>query len=277
MWREGLLYRINSGLIALALCAVMILTAWAGYRLAIWRERKKESPTEIGPIEASIAGLLALVLAFSFGIASQRFDTRQTIIVTQANAIETAFLRCSVLDADDRAYCEDRLRAYVDVFVAYGAAPHDREKIDALVREAEAISHALWARMATIARERPTPVNATLLTGLNEVIDRASDREGSMRIIVPEEVTAVLLFLSVLWAAIGGFAYGLKRNDKPVAWVVFAVLVSLVVFVTLDLDRPRRGFIRLEAGNESMLHLQQVLQAGASPSAPSGGGGRSAP
>jgi hypothetical protein len=49
MLREGHLYRIDAWVIALFVA--MVATAWAGYRLALWRERKKESPTEIGPIE----------------------------------------------------------------------------------------------------------------------------------------------------------------------------------------------------------------------------------
>jgi hypothetical protein len=164
-----------------------------------------------------------------------------------------------VLERADRAYCEEQLRAYVDLFVGYGAAPSNDEKTDAMLLQATAIERSLWARIAAVARERPTVVNATLHTALNDVMDRHGDRVASMRIVVPQEVTVVLLVLCVLWAAVAGYAYGLKRNKKRAAWVVFSVFVALIVYVTLDFDRPRRGLIQLGAGNQSMLELQREL------------------
>lgn len=267
MWREGLLYRVDAVFIALALAPVMFATAWVAYRVALRRKDKKapelERLSEIGPVEGAVAGLLALVLAFSFSLAAQRFDTRNAVIVTQAKAIETAFLCCALLDGDDRAYCQDKLRAYVDLFVAYGAAPRDQAKIDAIVGQTEAVEQELWARIAAAARDRPTPVNAIVATAMNAVVDARVERIASIRLIVPQTVTAVLLVLCVLWAAVAGYAYGLKRNQKRAAWVVFSVLVALIVFVTIDFDQPRRGIIQLDAGEQSMLDLQASMRSGA--------------
>jgi hypothetical protein len=163
-------------------------------------------------------------------------------------------------DPGDRAYCEEQLRAYVDRYVAYGAAPHDLQKVDAIRREADGIERTLFARVATVNRQRPTPLNTTLVVALNDVMDRRSERVASMRIVVPQEVTIVLLTLCVVWGAIAGYSYGLKRNKKPAAWVVFSLLVAVIVYVTLDFDRPRRGILRLDAGNQSMIDLRETLQ-----------------
>jgi hypothetical protein len=214
----------------------------------------------MGPVEDAVTGVLALVLAFSFDMGEQRFDARQTLVVHHTNAVETAFLRCSVLDADDRVYCEDKLRTYVDLCVAYDSAPHDERRIDAILRETDAIERALWTRVSAVAREQPTIVNAAVFAALNDVIDHRGEKEASMRIIVPPEVTLVLLFLCVAWGGLAGYSYGLKGNRRRVAWVVFSVLIGLVVYVTLDFDRPRRGLLRLEAGNQSMIELQEKLR-----------------
>jgi hypothetical protein len=266
MWRESFLYRIDAEVIALVLCVAMAAAAWTGYRVALRRADRNaplEPLSEIGPVEGAVTGLLALVLALSFNLAGQRFDTRQAVIVGQANAIGSAFQHCSVLDPGDRAYCETQLRSYVDLFVAYGAASRDEEKIAAIGRQVDAIEGALWARIAAVAHEQPTSVNATVTEALKDVMDRRGDRTASMRIVVPQQVTVVLLLLCVVWAAISGYAYGLKRNRKRAVWAVFSVVVALVVYVTLDLDRPRRGLFRLEAGNQSMIDLQETLRTGA--------------
>jgi hypothetical protein len=264
MWREGFLYRIDAEIIALTLCVAVVAAAWGGYRLGL-RSSDAGSPaksvSQIGPVEAAVTGLLALVLAFSFSMAAQRFDARQAIIVRQTNAIGTAFLRCSVLDPDDRAYCENQLRAYVDLFVTYGAISRDEERSSALLRQTEEIERELWPRIAAVARERPTPASATVLTALNDVIDRRAERIASMRIVVPQLVTVVLLFFCVVWGAISGYAYGLKRNRKRAVLVIFALLIALVVYVTLDFDRPRRGLLRLDAGHQSMVDLQEALRS----------------
>jgi hypothetical protein len=263
MWREGLLYRIPAEIIVSALCVLMILAAGIGYRVALRHKRGSplEPISEVGPVEDAVAGVLALVLAFSFDMAEQRFDTRQTLVVSHTNAVESAFLRCSVLDPDDRVYCEDQLRTYVDLSVAYGAAPHDEKTIDAFERQTDAIEFALWTRVSAAARERPTPANVALLTAINDVIDRRNDREASIRIVVPPEVTIVVLFLCVIWGGLAGYSYGMKGNRRRAAWVVFSVLIALVVYVTLDFDRPRRGLLRLEAGNQSMIELQEKLRS----------------
>jgi hypothetical protein len=274
MWREGLLYRIDGSVIASSLCVAMIAAAWGGYRLAHLsmahlskeeRETRLEALSELGPMEGAIAGLLALVLAFSFNLAAQRFDKRQSFVISHASATETAYLRCSLLDPGDRTYCEDQLRSYVDLYVAYGAASRDPEEIEAIVRKADAIEQALWARVAAVTRERPTHANVAEVEAINEVIDRRTDRIASNRILVPEMVTVVMLALCVTWAAIGGYSYGLKHNEKKAAWVVFSVLVAIVVYVTIDFDRPRRGPLRLDAGNQSMIDLRDELQLRGAP------------
>jgi hypothetical protein len=262
MGHEGLLYSTPAGIIVLILCLLMIAAAAIGFRVALRhkRARPREEVSELGPVEDAVAGVLALVLAFSFDMAEQRFDTRQTLVVRHTNAAETAFLRCSVLDPDDRTYCENQLRTYVDLSVAYGAAPHDEKKIEAIQRQEDDIERAVWTRVSAVTRERPTPANAVLLTALNDVIDRRAEREASIRIVVPPEVTIVLLSLCVVWGGLAGYSYGMKGNRRRVAWVAFSVLIGLVVYVTLDFDRPRRGLLRLDAGNQSMIELQEKLR-----------------
>jgi hypothetical protein len=146
------------------------------------------------------------------------------------------------------------------VSIAYAEAPADPQQIDAIEGHANAIEQSVWMRVSAVARERPTPVNAEVLAAVNDVIDRRSDREASMRIVVPPEVTVLLLFLCVVWGGLAGYSYGLKQNRRRVAWVVFSLLIGLVVYVTLDFDRPRRGLLQLEAGNQSMIKLQEKLQ-----------------
>ncbi len=74
----------------------------------------------IGPIEASVFGLLGLLLAFSFAGGTSRLDTRRQLIVEEANAIGTAYLRLDLVAVANqpemrrlfREYLDSRLRVY---------------------------------------------------------------------------------------------------------------------------------------------------------------------
>jgi hypothetical protein len=263
MWRESLLYRIPAVIIVSALCLMMMLAAGIGYWVALRHKRSSllALVSEVGPVEDAVAIVLALLLALSFHMAEQRFDSRQSLVVSHANAVETAFLRCAVLvDPDDRAYCQDQLRTYVDLSVAFAEAAHDDKALEAIGRQSSAIEFALSARVGAVARVEPNTANVALLTAVNDVINRRNDRNASLRIVVPAEVTLLLLFLCVVWGALAGYSYGIKGNRRRAAWAIFSLVIALVVYVTLDFDRPRRGFLRLQAGNQSMIDLREKLR-----------------
>ena len=49
--------------------------------------------TGTGPVEGAVFALFGLLVAFSFSGAAERFDVRRQLIVEEANAIGTAYLR----------------------------------------------------------------------------------------------------------------------------------------------------------------------------------------
>jgi hypothetical protein len=57
-------------------------------------------------------GLLAFILAFTFGLAAARFDTRRQLLLDEANAIGTTYLRAGMLPERGQQV-RDLLRHYV--------------------------------------------------------------------------------------------------------------------------------------------------------------------
>src|SRR5947209_19156107 len=81
----------------------MIVCLEAGYRLG----RRNSEPAElahegIGAIEAAVFALLGLLLGFSLAGSTSRLDTRRELIIQEANAIGTAYLRLDLLVAGDQ-------------------------------------------------------------------------------------------------------------------------------------------------------------------------------
>lgn len=260
MFGDSVLLRWPATLIAGALTVAIILALTIGSALG-QRAFRKGRGQVVGHLDTMATGLLGLLLAFNFNIAQNRFDARQALLVREADAIGTAYLRCSVLRADDRPKCREMFRRYVvQRMAAYEAFADDEEKplLDAL-REGEHIQRDLWGLVSRAVRAEPTPATALLMDALNAVIDVDADRRASVRIVVPRAVSFAIVFACLSWALLLGYSAG-KRQARPrAAWVVVALLISVIFGVALDFDRPKSGFITTAQAEKAMENLRQSM------------------
>ena len=256
------MYGVASWVIALGLFVGLNL-AWLGFFRLGQREaaRRGKSDADIGPVEASMGGLVALILAFSFSLASERHDEREQMIVREANAIGTTFLRCDLLDASDRMFCREQLRHYTRLRVEFFEIGHDLRRLDSVVQRSALLSNELWSRISQAVRAAESPSRAQLIVSLNQLIDLAQERLAASRHVVAPLITITTLGLCLAWAAFAGYGYGLKANKRSAAWVGFSVMICVVVYITLDLDRPGRGLIRPVRGHSIMVDLLRELEA----------------
>jgi uncharacterized membrane protein len=257
---EPLLYRVATWVIVLGLFVAMNL-AWLGFFRVGQRVRRRKMDADLGPLEASMGGLVALILAFSFSLAADRHDEREHVIVDEANAIGTAFLRCDLLEPADRSFCRQRLREYTRLRVEFFEIGHDPARLDSVVQRSSRIASELWNRIVPAVRAGDTPSRAQLVVALNETFDLGQERLAATRHVVAGVITAATLAMCIAWAAFAGYGYGLKGNARSAAWIGFSALICVVVHITLDLDRPGRGVIRPVRGHSIMLDLMRELEA----------------
>src|SRR5262245_15194612 len=120
----------------IATIVAIVLAEECGYRLGRARGRRadSESDSPVGAMVAAELGLLAFLLAFTFGIASSRFDTRRQVLLDEANAIGTTYLRAAMLPEPQRAEVRHLLRDYVDVRIA---AVQQEGSIEHAIRRSE--------------------------------------------------------------------------------------------------------------------------------------------
>ena len=108
-----MLWQIDERVLMIAIFLGLLLALEIGFRLGVRRSgRSDESDcTHIGSLLASVLGLLALLLSFTFFMAQSRFDVRKTLVLDEANAIGTAYLRADFLPGDQRdAFCASMWR-----------------------------------------------------------------------------------------------------------------------------------------------------------------------
>lgn len=256
----GIMYNQSSVLIVVGLFFCMLLAMEIGFRSG---QRKKmiapEAIRQANSVLASMLGLLALLLAFTFSAALQRYEDRSQTVVTEANAIGTTYLRAQLLPGRMTDEVQALLRQYIDVRIREGRVDDTEPALhESLLTQAKLLEEQLWGHAARAAKLDPNPVTSGLfIQSLNELIDTSSTRNAALNRHVPEFVLLLMFATIVLTTATLGYASGIAGHRVTLAAFVMVMLIALFVYLILDLDSPRRGVIQVS--HESMLSLEQVI------------------
>jgi hypothetical protein len=124
----------------LASIAILFMAAETGYLLGARHNRE----ANVATLEASILGLLALMLGFSFSMAMARFEERREAVLNEANAIGTAALRASLLPAPHDAQSLTLFRDYTAIRIEIAKAPPSPAQLDAAIARSNSLQMALW-------------------------------------------------------------------------------------------------------------------------------------
>lgn len=254
------MYSINSVVIAVSLFVFILLANEIAYRVARRSAATADDgiTTQTNAIQAGILGLLALLLGFSFNMALQRFDARSSATIEETNAIGTAWLRTALLPEQNAAEIRSLLSDYVDARLESSKI----DMTDAAKREEAAtrtlqIQAQLWQIVTDAAAgDLPAAKISLVIQALNEVIDTYGKRQAQLDKHVPEVVLLLLFVIFIVTGSILGAAAGLAGGRPLLATVSMAALIVLVIFIVIDLDRPRRGLIQVDQGSMSALRLQ---------------------
>jgi len=265
MTKTEILYPHGSVAIVVALFFIIMLCNELGFRLGRFIQEHTDSEIKAltGSIQASILGLLALLLGFTFSMAMQRYDSRSMALIDEANAIGTGLLRVQLLPPQEQAAAEQMLRRYTELRIAAGRVDVTRrQQRQDYNGQIAALQHELWQLAVRATDEDPRAVTTgVFVKALNDIIDAQGRRNALLQMHVPE---SVLLLLFVVFAAAGGmmgYSGGLsgKRIIAPV--VLVSLLITLIVFIIIDLDRPRRGLIQVDQSALQELRRATLDQA----------------
>lgn len=232
------------GLFALTLL-IVFCSVELGLFLGRYRRRRTEQEKDgpVGAIVGATLGLLAFMLAFTFGLAASRFDARRVAVLDEANAIGTTYLRAGMLPPPNAAACRKLLREYVDVRLEAanaGALPK-------ALAESSDLHNALWKQAEAAAADDPRSVPTGLfIQSLNEVIDLHAKRVMvALHSRVPELVWVALYFIAALSMASLGYHQGLSGSRRSLAVWALALTFSSVIILIVVLDRPQEGVLRV--------------------------------
>jgi hypothetical protein len=216
----------------------------------------------IGAVDGAVFALLGLLIAFTFSGAASRFEARRDLITREANAIGTAYLRIDLLPGDAQPELRALFRRYVDLRAVVYSDAADRAATEAKLAETAALQETIWAK-AVAAGRRPdasTPASMLMLPALNDMIDITTTRETATRDHPPAVIYLLLAGLSLVGSLLVG--YGMSENKRQ-SWlhtVAFAIVLSLTVYVIVDVEFPRAGLIRVDAADQLLLDLRKSMR-----------------
>jgi hypothetical protein len=241
----------------------MLILLELGRRFGI-RRRAQDSEAAragFGVVEGAIFALMGLLIAFTFSGAASRFDTRRHLVVEEANAIGTAYLRLELLPAHTQAPLRESFRQYVTARLeAY-------RKLPDVVAAKQTLAHAtqlqgqIWSQAVDACREAPQSATMLLLPALNAMIDITTTRTVATQIHPPQVIFVMLCALALASSLLAGYSMaGGQPSSRWIHMLAFAVIMALTVYVILDLEYPRLGLIQVDAVDQVLVDLRNSMQ-----------------
>jgi hypothetical protein len=182
------------------------------------------------------------MLAFTFGMAASRFEDRRQVLLSEANAIGTTYLRSKMLAEPMRTDAQTLLKNYVDVRLE----AVEPGKLAGAIVKSEDLQNRLWSVALVQAEKERDAITALFIQSLNEVIDLHAVRlMAATRSRVPGMIWIVLYLLAVIAMAMMGYHTGLSNSPRSLAMVALVIGFSSVIYLIADLDRPGQGMLKV--------------------------------
>ena len=248
-------------LVWLLLFAGMLLAMEVGRRLRVrHRELADGELSSFGAVQAAVFGLMGLMIAFTFSGAATRFDHRRDLVVDEANHIGTAYLRIALLPEAAQEPLRNRFRQYVDTRVATYRAVPDAQRINELLQQTAAQQVEIWSMAVAAINVAANPMlPAVLVPSLNNMFDIVTTRTAATQVHPPAVVWLMLGGLALVCSVLVGYDLG----GAPRSWLhplTFAFLFSLTLYVIIDMEYPRLGFIRVTEMDRVLQGVRDSMQ-----------------
>ena len=231
-------------LVYLVTVVVVFVSAEAGFWIGLWLQRRNPESggtPMTGAVVGGMLGLMAFLLAFCIGIVINQHNGRKAMVVTEANAVGTAYLRAGFLDEADRDRTRDLLQEYVEIRLAVVGK---ESLLEATLARSGEIHNELWAIVEEIVGQGNDSATVALFAdSINEVIDVHSERLAAVELRLPELLWMVLYASSVLSFLLVGVSSSADGKRDPLAILLFALAFVAVLMIIVDLDRSQQGIL----------------------------------
>ena len=242
---------------------VTFITMEVGRRLGLKHMAKDPEGVRVGTsaVEGAVFALFGLLIAFTFTSAASRYETRRDLMVQHTNAIGTAWLRLDLLPAEVQPALRKDLRLYVDGIIKVHQQAGDMKAVTQMMAYLGKLQDEIWKLAETAASRDGRPQVATLvLPALNEMFDLTASRDAAARFHVSLMIFWFLIFLSLIASLLVGYAMASAKLRNWLHMILFALLISLTLYVIFDFEYPRHGLIQMGNADHLYIELRETMQ-----------------
>jgi len=244
--------------LSVALFAVLLVLLELGSRLAIARGDTESS--RLGPIEGAVFGLLGLLIAFAFSGAAMRYNDRRELIIQEADAIGTVYMRLDLVDPALRPAVVQQLRDYTDTRLELYRHLGEPAMAAQLSLRAGFLQQSLWRTvLADCNDQKGLTATFLLVPALNEMFDVSAKRTAALRNHPPSVVYVLLISITLACAFLAGYAFGPGQAKHRIAMISFSAIMSFSIYVIIDLEFPRFGLIRISGEDVVLEQVRDTM------------------
>jgi hypothetical protein len=242
------------------ICVITLISLWAFALLgAFVRSRKKahddSDHDEYGMVLSATLTLLGLLIGFSFSMAIGRYDQRKDYEEEEANAIGTEYVRAGLLPEPFRSRVQGQLVQYLDLRIKRYEA-HASHDITRLAVDTARLQGEMWSAIENAAAPNPNPVMATVVTGMNDVLNRQGYTQAARLNRIPLPAWGLMASIALFSNFLIG--YGTKK-PRTVMFLIVPLAVAVSFLLIADIDSPQGGLIRVDPMN--LISLADSLKA----------------
>jgi hypothetical protein len=234
-------------LLFLPLVLILWLSALVGSALRRRKPLKEEERSDFGVVQTATLTLLALLIGFSFSMATTRYDLRKNDEEAEANAIGTEYLRAGLLPPANAAAVRDQLRKYTDLRIAFYRT-RNRSELQQINGATAQLQAEMWSEVQTPAVAQPTPVMALAVSGMNDVLNSQGYTQAAWWNRIPVSAWGLLVISAIGCNILVG--YGARGDSTNIRLLlVLPLVVSIAFLLIADIDSPRGGLIHVAPQN----------------------------
>jgi hypothetical protein len=243
-----------------ALFAAVLLSIELGYRIGRrWARAPKDGRPVSAAIEGSILGLMGLLIAFTFYGAGARFDMRRALIIREANAIGTSYLRLDLLPTEMQPQLREDFKRYVRSRLEVYEKIPNVEAVNAAIDRSSVLQRKLWNDSVEAVKGSGPAEKSLVLSTLNEVIDITTDRTAALSTHPPSAVYAMLGLTIVASSALAGYTMAASGARDWLSICAFTLVLGAVMYVIWDYEFPRTGLMRIDPVDQLLIRTLENM------------------
>ncbi len=237
---------------------VCFFVLWGAAQVGDRISRRRFAPKELEEFNLVLGAtltLLGLIVGFAFSMAVGRYDQRKNYEEEEANAIGTEYVRADLLPAADTDKVHALLKQYLADRIVFFRT-RDRDLLAKVNRETSELQTQMWSTVAGVAQAQPTPVNALVVAGMNDVLNRQGYTQAAWWNRIPVAAWSFMFAIAICCNFLLGYAAGEGKARRPL--FVLPIVLAIAFLLLADLDSPRGGIIRVRPQN--LMSLQDSIR-----------------